>query len=523
MATTTNTKARTYISWLTISFMMVAAVASIRSLPAMAVYGLGSIMLFVIPAVLFFIPVALVASELGTGWNGGIYGWVKQAYGDRLGFFAIWFLWIEVVVWYPAVLGFAASTLAYMIHPSLAKSGLFTCIVIIVFYWASTFLAMRGMDVLANFSKWFMLLGTALPAAALIILGIIWLAMGNPSAAPLTWSALIPSVFHEHAQAVSSHRLHETPWQLVLGSITGLVLIVSNFLAYAGIEMNAIHARDLKNPEKQMPKAILLACIMIVAIFIPPTIAISLVVPADSTSLTAGVIQAYAAFFDAFHISWVTPVMGILLILGALGGVLTWTAGPSKGLLFVGKSGCFPPVLQKVNKNGVQSNILILQAILVTLLSTIYIFVDNVSDAFWMISAMAVLMYLTIYVFMFLSAMKLRKTQPNVKRGFVLKGLYFWCYLGLASTIVAIIFGFIPPSQFSNMPILEYVGILVAGLIVTGAPPFIFYAVRKPSWAVTPKSETDQYSAPLQDLENSDMTTPPAAPPAALAPATATK
>lgn len=103
-----------------------------------------------IPAVLFFIPVALVASELGTGWNGGIYGWVKQAYGDRLGFFAIWFLWIEVVVWYPSVLGFAASTLAYMFNPKLANNGLFTCIVIIVFYWASTFLAMRGMDTLGK-------------------------------------------------------------------------------------------------------------------------------------------------------------------------------------------------------------------------------------------------------------------------------------------------------------------------------------------------------------------------------------
>ena len=76
---TRNTKKRTYITWLTIAFMMVAAVASIRSLPAMAVYGLGSIMLFLIPAVVFFIPVALVASELGTGWNGGINGWVKQA------------------------------------------------------------------------------------------------------------------------------------------------------------------------------------------------------------------------------------------------------------------------------------------------------------------------------------------------------------------------------------------------------------------------------------------------------------
>lgn len=216
--------------------------------------------------------------------------------------------------------------------------------------------------------------------------------------------------------------------------------------------------------------------------------------------------------------------MGALLIIGALGGVLSWTAGPSKGLLFVGKSGMFPLALQKVNKNGVQSNILILQAILVTLLSTIYIFVDNVSDAFWMISAMAALMYLTIYIFMFMSAMKLRKTQPHVKRGFVLKGLHFWCFLGLASTIVAIFFGFIPPSQFSDMPLFEYIGILVAGLIVTGAPPFIFYAIRKPSWIVTPKSEYEQYSAPLQDLQDDgDTTTPPAAPPATSAPASTTK
>lgn len=241
MATTTNTKARTYISWLTISFMMVAAVASIRSLPAMAVYGLGSIMLFLIPAVLFFIPVALVASELGTGWNGGIYGWVNRL-TEIVSIFAIWFLWIEVVVWYPSVLGFAASTLAYMFNPKLANNGLFTCIVIIVFYWASTFLAMRGMDTLAKFTKWFMLLGTALPALALVILGIIWLVMGNPSAAPLSWSALIPSVFHEHAHVITSHRLHESSLQVFIGSVAGLVLIVSNFLAFAGIEMNAIHA-----------------------------------------------------------------------------------------------------------------------------------------------------------------------------------------------------------------------------------------------------------------------------------------
>ena len=151
-----------------------------------------------------------------------------------------------------------------------------------------------------------------------------------------------------------------------------------------------------------------------------------------------------------------------------------------------------------------QKNILYLQAVIVTLLSTIYIFIDNVSDAFWMISAMAALMYLIIYVFMFMAAMKLRKTQPNVKRGYVLKGLHGWCYLGLFSTCVALIFGFIPPNSFSSMPFFEYAGILLLGLIVAGVPPFIFYALRKPSWQMVPKAEADQYSAALQDLQDAD-------------------
>lgn len=501
----TTSKAKTYMSWLTICFMMVAAVASIRSLPSMAVYGLGSVFLYVIPALLFFIPVSLVASELGTGWNGGIYGWVRQAYGDRPGFFIMWFMWVQVVTWYPIVLGFGASTLAYLINPELAKSGVFTTAVIIVLYWLSTFVALNGMTALSKLTSWFMLLGTALPAALLVLLGVAWLVLGHKSATPLTWDALIPTIFDTHTTAqVGAHKLHQDFWQQFTGAITGLVLIVSNFLAFAGIEMNAIHARELRNPQKEMPRAILLAFFMILLVFIPPTVAISIVVPADSTSLTAGVIQAYSAFFEGFGIPWATPILAILLIIGALGGVLAWTAGPSTGLLFVGKAGMLPPIFQQVNKKGVQKNILYLQAIIVTLLSTIYIFIDNVSDAFWMISAMAALMYLIIYVFMFMAAMKLRKTQPNVKRGYVLKGLHGWCYLGLFSTCVALIFGFIPPSSFSSMPFLEYAGILLLGLIIAGIPPFIFYAVRKPSWQMVPKAEADQYSAALQDLQDQD-------------------
>ena len=311
------------MTWLTLSFMMVAAVASIRSLPSMAVYGLGSIFLYLIPAVVFFIPVALVASELGTGWNGGIYGWVKQAFGNKLGFFAIWYMWIQVVIWYPIVLGFAASALAYLINPELAKSGIFTTLVIIVLYWISTVIALGGLSSLSKLSSRFMLAGTLFPAIVLVVLGVVWLLTGHKSEAPLTLGSLIPDIFKASPKLAGHHREATNFWKEFSGVLGGLVLIVSNFLAYAGIEMNAIHARSLSNPQKQMPKAIALAAILIVFIFIPPTLAISLVVPADSTSLTAGVMQAYSDLFTRFGMEWAIKVMAVLLIIGALGGVLT--------------------------------------------------------------------------------------------------------------------------------------------------------------------------------------------------------
>src|SRR5689334_9267837 len=79
----TSTK---FMSVAQLAMLTVVAVASLRSLPAMAGYGLGSITLFIIPAIFFLIPVALVAAELATGWKGGVFTWVRMAFGERWGF-----------------------------------------------------------------------------------------------------------------------------------------------------------------------------------------------------------------------------------------------------------------------------------------------------------------------------------------------------------------------------------------------------------------------------------------------------
>lgn len=69
------------ISWLTLAFMTTASVASLRPSPSMAIYGLAAIFLYLLPALVFLLPTALVGAELASGWSGGIYRWVSEALG----------------------------------------------------------------------------------------------------------------------------------------------------------------------------------------------------------------------------------------------------------------------------------------------------------------------------------------------------------------------------------------------------------------------------------------------------------
>lgn len=90
----------------------------------------------------------MVSAELGSAFSqsgGGVYTWVKEAFGPRWGFTAIWLQWIQNVVWYPTVLGFAAASLAYLVaDPQLADSGTFTGSVIIIIYLLATVVAMKA-------------------------------------------------------------------------------------------------------------------------------------------------------------------------------------------------------------------------------------------------------------------------------------------------------------------------------------------------------------------------------------------
>jgi len=458
----------------TLAMMTAAAVVSLRGLPMMAKEGLSMIFYILFSTVMFLVPASLVAAELGGAFSkegGGVYTWVKEAFGSRWGFTAIWLQWIQNVVWYPTVLGFAAGALAYLfMDPGLAMSGAFTGLVILVCYWLATALTLAGSGVAGSVTKYGFLLGTVLPGLLIITLGLLWVNAGNPL------------MFLEPTPGAGGHaRLF--PHITGLGSVAFLAGII---LLFAGVEVHAVHANEMSDPGRQFPAAMFLAAAVIFLLFLLGSLAVAAVIPAAKISLTAGLMQAFQELLSKFNIGFITPFIGLLVAFGAIGGVLSWVGGPSRGLLETAKQGELPPLMAKTNKNGVQINILIIQGVIVSLLACLYFVMDNVSVAFFVLSAMTVTLYLVMYILMYAAAIKLRLTRPDLERTYKVPGgvggMCAVAGVGLFGVCFALLVGFFPPN---NLPVGNpalYVGLVAAGLVVFVGLPLWINSIKKPSW-----------------------------------------
>ncbi|WP_370184155.1 APC family permease [Rhodococcus wratislaviensis] len=466
----TRAPAGSWISWIALALMTTSSVASLRPSPTMAVYGLACVFLYLVPAIVFLLPTSLVSAELASGWEGGVYNWVALGISKPMGFLAVWCQFAMTIFYYPSLLGYVASTLAYVINPALASNGVWTAIVIVVTYWSGVYISSRGTKGVAGLASGGLIIGTLVPGALLVILGMVFLGQGNASAAPMTADHLLPA------------------W----AGLASLVLIVNNFLSYSGMEMNAVHVSSLRNPAKEFPRSMFLAMGLVLVIFILPALAISWVVPAEQLSLTAGVMQAFDAVFAQFGWQWLTPVIGIMLVAASLGGMLTWLAGPSKGLVLISRQeGYLPPFLQRVNKHGVQQNILVTQGLVTTVIALLYAFIPDVSSAYWIFSVITTQVYLIMYLLMFVAAVRLRRKAPDHPRGYRAPMLVGLCGVGFAASLAALLIGFIPPSQFSSGNAGVYVLIVAGGALGLGLlVPYLFYKSRKPSWKQPEESES---------------------------------
>ena len=456
-----------------LTMINIATILSVKDWAVNAEYGLASVSYIVLAVLIFFIPAALVSAEMATGWpcKGGVFAWVKEGLGHRMGFLAIWLLWLQNIVWYPTILSFTAAAIAYIVMPELSHNPLFIFSMIFLIFWGLTFINLKGMQTSSWISTIGVIFGLFLPGTVIILFGFAWVSAGNTVGIDFTLAKFLPKASH----------------------IPDLAFLAGTVLSLCGIEMSAVHVKDVIEPQKNYPKAIFFSATIISLLTILGTIAIAITIPKEKISLIAGSMEAIDLFLKTFRMEWLVPTIAILVAMGAIGTVSTWIAGPCRGLLAAAEKGDFPPLLQKTNKRGMPHILLIIQGCVVTILATAFVFMQNTQSSFWILTALAAVLYALMYVLMFISAIRLRYLHPRMAREYRVPGGKNWgmwvaCLLGLFGSLFVIIIAFIPPPGLGLQSSLQFNLLLGGGIALSCGIPILLYEFRPDSWKRKPEA-----------------------------------
>ena len=464
------------IPLLSLVLLIVAAIASIRNFPATALFGPSLIFFLIFAAIIFLIPIALVSAELSATFpdEGGVYHWVRQAFGEKWAMLAIWLQWINTMIWYPTILSFIGGTAAYLIDPALAQNKIYLVGSILTIVWILTFISLFGIQVSAKVNDICATIGTVFPMLLLIGMGIFWVLSGHPLQCHVDASSVIPTL----AQGSS--------W-------VSLVAIMASFL---GMELSGVHVGDIRNPQRNFPRAVLGAGAFILFVMLFGSMSIAFVVPSSEIQLVSGVMQVFTQFFTAFGLEWCIPLLTVLIVIGAVGGIINWLISPAKGLLHAADYGYLPPNIARKNRYGVAPRILIAQAIFVSLFCSAFLLVPSINGFYWFLMALSTEMYMIMYVLIFLSALVIRLRSKGPAATFRIPGglpcLWGTVLLGISACAATIVVTFLPPENVDIGSPRDYSLSILGGSAAAILPVLMFFIYKRAS----------QRSAAIGVLEN---------------------
>src|SRR5881628_3871407 len=422
----------------------ISAIVGLRWLTtAASQFGLASLGLWLLAMVVFFLPSAVAVRELAAidPRAGGIYRWVRRAFGPLHGFVAGWGYWVNNLFYFPSLLVATAAIAAYAAGPRFVHLGedtVFIALVSLAGLWLALGMNLVGLAVgkllqnLGGYATW-------LPALIFVLLAV-WSLVARGSATPFSARALLPA-------------------RLDLPSIN---LFATMTFAFAGLELAPTLGDEIHDPAATLRRGV------VVAMYVLGTAAMLVALPHDTVSITNGVPQATAALVERLGAPWLAPLaaaVALLLVLGNLGGVGAWLAGSARLPFVAGVDGALPPAFGRIHPRWQTPHLAILvQGAIATVFIVASLVGATVKNAYLVLTQTTLILFFLPYLYLFAAYLRLRRDR-RIRTG--LTGV-----VGLAAVAFSIVLGFVPPADEPHPWLYEtkvvggVIGFMALGLLL---------------------------------------------------------
>jgi glutamate:GABA antiporter len=451
--------------------MNIVAVVGLRWIARSARLGAPSVSLWILAWLVFFIPLAFALVELSSRHpeQGGIYAWVRRAFGPLHGFVVGWCMWVNNLFYFPSLLLFAAANFAIVLGPSgegLAEHRLYSVLFVLGFMWFCTGINILGLGA----GKWVQHIGsvaTWIPPALLVICGAIAFATFG-SATSFAPSELVPRS----------------------DLLTTMSLWSSMCFAFSGFEIASMVGQEVKNPRRTIPMGIILSGVAVTAIYILSSASVLVAVPASELAERSGIADAVDLTTGKLGLAGMGALTGLLLAIGSIGGTSSWVAGAARVPFAAGVDSVLPRAFGRLHERYRTPHVaLIIQGVAASLLFLASVFVSlgggqtTVQESYDIMVNLTILIYFVPYLYLFAAWARLRRTEPAAAAGDAITtpggmtGVWLIAGCGFAATLIAVALLFVPPPDTAN--ILNYEANLLGQSLLLFVIGFGFYAFAR--------------------------------------------
>lgn len=426
----------------------VCAILTIDTLASSAAMGYAWFSWWVITMVVFFIPYGLITAELGAAWpgEGGVYVWVREAFGPKWGSFVAWMYWINNAYWIPSVYLIFAGTFEEMFLKG--RSPWQEASIAIVLTWITVGIGVVRLEI----SKWVPNLGAVVKALIFLALGVLGLSAifkGRSSANAFSAGGLLPK------------------WNDSIAYLPAL--LYSTF----GFELMSSAGGEMRHPKRDVPIVILWSGALIAVLYSFAIGGILFAVPAGKLSIVTGTWDALAVLGRQWGRAGDTAVflLGIGFLYACVSNVVTWSLGSNRVAAVAAEEGVLPEALGRLHPRfKTPAFAFVVMGVVATgLLVGGALLSNNQSNIFFMTFRLTSLCLLLCYLLVFPAFLVLRKRRPEQPRPYVVPGGPVGA-AAAAWVCTLYIFGacilYFVPSPTSQAPLKEAL-ILGAEMVVT--------------------------------------------------------